>query len=383
MMRNIDRFLGVPFCWIVGGALKILPKEKEDLSRKRVVNILVIKFFGLGSILLSTPALSMLRSRFPQGHITFLTFSSNRDILERINLIDHVITLDPSNPWTFLLNVTSLLRIIYHRKYEIVLDFEFFSKFATAVCGFSRAQYRVGFELLTKWRRLNLTHSVPFAKGNHVREAFCAQVRVLCDGKDFRDILPPLIYDNDVDSMQRKIHVHGHQVIVVNVNAGDTFLERRWPSYRFVELISTLAKTQDYFFVLTGISTEREYVEEIINRTIEPSRCFNAAGLLTISELGALLQMCQLMISNDSGPLHLAASLGVATIGLFGPESPDFYGPLGPHAISIYKRISCSPCMNVYNAKTFRCPYGAKCMKNIETNDVVDAMNILFQKHDL
>jgi len=132
------------------------------------------------------------------------------------------------------------------------------------------------------------------------------------------------------------------------------------------------------FFALTGTLHERAYVQEVIDGTTIHERCWNAAGLLTIPELGALLQRCTLVISNDSGPLHLAACFGTPTIGLFGPESPDFYGPIGAAAFSIYKEIFCSPCMNVYGAKSFRCPFDAQCMKNIQIQDVVSLIEEVF-----
>ena len=61
---------------------------------------------------------------------------------------------------------------------------------------------------------------------------------------------------------------------------------------------------------------------------------------------------------------------GVRVIGLFGPESPTFYGPLGDNATAIYRPTPCSPCMNVYAAKDYRCPYQARCMQQIEVGDV-------------
>jgi ADP-heptose:LPS heptosyltransferase len=377
-MRTIDRVVGIPLCWIAGAALTILARRKIDPARHDVKHVLFIKFFGLGSVILSTSALSMVRSKNPESSLSFLTFSSNRGLLERLPLIDEILTVDPSNPWTFSKDLLAILKRLIRVRYDVVFDFEFFSKFSTLLSAATLAPIRVGFELPARWRSSLLTHSVPLVKGGHVKDAFCSQVQVLFEDSEPEDLVVPSLTDEDSEVIERRIGLHTGQIIVVNVNAGDTFLERRWPPERFASLITELSLESDFLFVLTGIATEREYVQSVIDKALLPQRCRNLAGQLTVPELGALLRLSSLVISNDSGPLHLAAVLGVPTIGLFGPESPAFYGPVGYSATSIYKKISCSPCMNVYDAKTFRCPYDARCMKNIQISDVKTVIDEVF-----
>jgi heptosyltransferase-2 len=102
--------------------------------------------------------------------------------------------------------------------------------------------------------------------------------------------------------------------------------------------------------------------------------------MLSIGELCEFFRRCDLLISNDSGPVHLAAALGLRTVALFGPETPSFYGPLSTAAVTVAKPIPCSPCMNVYAAKTFKCPYDAACMKAITVEDVKLVVEEMLQK---
>jgi ADP-heptose:LPS heptosyltransferase len=379
-MRNIDRFLGVPLCWALAGVLKILPRKRPGLHPEEVNNILVLKFFGLGSIILSTVALSAMRSSFPKARITFLSLSSNEQLLRRIPMVDEVITLDCSGPPAFARDLLFCLRRLLQVKYEIVFDFEFFSKFSTFLSGFSRAPYRVGFALPTRWRSFHVTHPVPLSKARHVKDAFRSQVWALCKGTGGDNIIPPLILDYDAASLRQKVRLADEPLIVVNVNAGETSLDRRWPPARFADVISDLASRSDCCFVLTGRGSERAYVQAIIDRAACAERCCNAAGMLTIPELGALLQKCRLLSSNDSGPLHLAAALGVPTIALFGPESPVFYGPVGNKAINLYAGLPCSPCLNVYNAKVFHCPISVKCLRDISVDQVLTSAEVLLNE---
>ena len=141
---------------------------------------------------------------------------------------------------------------------------------------------------------------------------------------------------------------------------------------KYSELISRLAREDtSSLFCFIGSVEDSHRVRRAILDTECPARCIDASGKLTIPELGALFQRCELLISNDSGPLHLAASLGTGTIGLYGPESPDFYGPVSDRSSVIYKGIKCSPCMNVYTAKQFRCPFNAECMREISVEEVL------------
>ena len=126
----------------------------------------------------------------------------------------------------------------------------------------------------------------------------------------------------------------------------------------------------NFYFLFIGSEDEHGYVQHIIDMTSFPERCRNIAGLLTIPELGALLQQCDVVVSNDSGPLHLAAAMGAHTVALFGPESPTFYGPLSKRATVVYTPVSCSPCMNVYAAKSFECHNNARCMHAVEVAEV-------------
>jgi ADP-heptose:LPS heptosyltransferase len=119
---------------------------------------------------------------------------------------------------------------------------------------------------------------------------------------------------------------------------------------------------------------ERLYVDRALEGHADlQGAAFNCAGDLSLGELIALLQQSTLLLTNDSGVMHIASAAGTPVVGLFGPESPKMYGPSGPSR-AIYKSLSCSPCLNMYNAKLFVCPYQARCMREISVEEVIDAV---------
>jgi ADP-heptose:LPS heptosyltransferase len=88
-----------------------------------------------------------------------------------------------------------------------------------------------------------------------------------------------------------------------------------------------------------------------------------------------LLRAAALLVTNDSGPLHLADALGTPTVSFFGPETPTLYGPRGPRNTVLYRAIDCSPCISIYNAKTVRCMRSApECLSGITVDEALAAV---------
>ena len=145
-----------------------------------------------------------------------------------------------------------------------------------------------------------------------------------------------------------------------------------------MDVAATLTERSDSLrLFFTGSTGEFSYVKAALDLYPQlHSVSMNCAGLLTVGELIALFERTAVFLTNDTGPMHLAASVGTPVVALFGPESPEFYAPAGTTRV-IYKRISCSPCLNVYNAKLFVCPYNARCMKEISVAEVLEAVRSL------
>ncbi|HLX12075.1 MAG TPA: glycosyltransferase family 9 protein [Bacteroidota bacterium] len=370
-MRRADRFLGVPLCWLFG---VLLPRSGNVIHRAPQ-NVLVIKFFGLGSILLSTSALSLLKSSVPGVRIIYLSFESNRELLERIPMIDEIVTIRGSSIPAFLHDTWNAIVRIRKVRPDVVLDLEFFSKFSTLLSVLSGAPRRVGFSLPAFWRSALVTDQVPLTKSRHVVEAFCDQVRVVaCSSAPAPHVASPEINDSDSGQLKSIIGELMEPYIVVNINSGSTFFERRWPAERFSALVSRLSRNGSVRMFFTGSIDEKEYVQAMIDISGTAEISKNLAGRLTIPQLCALLRSSELLISNDSAPLHIASAYGIPTVSLFGPETPKFYGPVDSNGEVIYKGIECSPCMNIYAAKTFWCPYNARCMREIGVDEVEAAV---------
>lgn len=380
-MRHIDYFFGGAICLVLDAVERVRLLFSRKRTRPAPKTVVVTKYLGMGSILLATPALRALKSRYPRCKVILLTFSSNTDFAQRLQIFDDVLSIRTNSLLYFTLDTLRNLHSIRQLHADYLLDFEFFARFSTIVSYLSGAACRVGYYMPQIWRGNLLDIPVHFNPYRHVCEIFAAQVEALGITVDDMVISAPIINDAAVAKTRGILAQTGvlaeDSVVVVNVNASDLSLERRWPSHNFVKIIEELAKHSKLRFVLVGSPGEKIYVDEVYS-TLSPvarSRCINLAGEQTLDEFSALLALSDVCITNDSGPLHIAAALGTRTISFFGPESPQLYGPKGDGHIVFYAGIYCSPCLSVFNAKRAMCNGDNICMKSISPKQVLEELS--------
>jgi ADP-heptose:LPS heptosyltransferase len=170
-------------------------------------------------------------------------------------------------------------------------------------------------------------------------------------------------------------------IITINPNASTLCLLRKWPSDKYVQLVDTMMrKYPKHLHVLIGSMAEYDYVESICTRCQNNNgQLINAAGKINIRQLLALLEKTDILISNDSGPVHLAAGYKTKTVVMFGPETPVLYKPLNENSRILYGDIYCSPCINVLDNKNFEMCQHVRCLEEISVDDILKAVESLLE----
>lgn len=380
----IDRWVGLPIAWALNLLARVLGVvlQRDHLGRPEDTRTIVVaKFFGLGSILQATPLLRALHRRFPTARLIFVSSFSNRRLLERLSDVDEVLLVDDRDLLRLAASTTRALVTLLARRTDLFLDLEVYSAYASVFSLLTMARNRIGFyRYSTAFKRGICTHLVFFNARQPIRRLYlqlghaAGAVPPPGDG-----LTPPRVSESDHLSLAEKLPAAWRlgperPYLVVNPNASDLLLERRWPADRMAALLEALVR-DGHRVVLVGSRDEvghTDFVRGLVAER-ERSQVIDTAGRLDLGELLALLAHAACTVTNDTGPMHMSIALQRPTVCLFGPCSPDHYGIEQPAVEIVYKPVYCSPCVHEVD----RPPCGGDnvCMQLMEVEEVLHAVN--------
>ena len=404
MMRAIDRTFGPFLCWLISIAYHLFSFRRERLvgPARNVRRILFVKPSEMGSTILIYSSLCRAKELWPESQFYFLVFPETRpavDLLPNV-LRENVFTIRSDTLVNFI--VDSVRRIIALRslKLDVAIDLEFYSRSTAILAGLVGARYTAGFERYTMeglYKGSMLTHPVQYNCHIHTASGFLMLVESLAvDTKQIplvkvpivpkeSLVLPPFnpsrleqntLWKNIQDANSRVKSTD--RLVILNANASDLLPLRKWPFENYILLAQKLVGMPDVFIVLTGVAAEAKITENIAV-AVGRNRCINLAGKTTLRSLVTLYTLSALMVTNDSGPSHFAALTDMPAITLFGPETPEIYGPLGALKIAITADLGCSPCVSAYNHRRSPCNDNI-CMKSITVERVWQECQSLLAK---
>ncbi|MCK9283249.1 MAG: glycosyltransferase family 9 protein [Rhodocyclaceae bacterium] len=381
-MRWLDRRVGALLCRGLARLRRALPIAPRPAAHGRAV--LCIGLAEMGSIVLAAPAIRRLDNAGAETY--FLTFARHRDVPPLAGAVgaDRVRVLRTESFLCLLLDVGRFVLWARRLQLSAVVDLEPCMFFSTLLAVASSAREQVGFAHDGRqWRARNALYTRPLAyvPQRHMAENFAALIALAggCAGAGARRSpgapIPPLpTARHAAADIGRRIagafpgSAPEGPLIFLNPNAGDAIPQRRWDAARFAELGTRLLQRRpDVRIALIGSTADRPACAEIATR-LPAGRCANLAGEFGIDELPALFAHGHLLVSNDSGPAHLASLTTLPTIVLFGPETPALYRPLG-NAVALYAGLPCSPCITPQTHRASVCTDN-RCMQAISVDRV-------------
>lgn len=386
-LQVADKRLGALACALLQPLRWLRSMRQRATPPREPRRVLCIKFWGIGSLQMLTPAATHLRRAHPNASIELLTLRDNDAFARGLGTFDDVVTLDvatrrgPIGWCALFLRIARLVRRLRAARYDAVYDFEFFTRFSALVTLATGARATHGFAAPSVWRGAFHARTVPFNRYWHVARNF----RALAGGEDGGEVEPEALVPFRVaEAHDRAVERHlaaagiapDGAFVVLNANAGQLSLERRWPRESFAALARALVREDGLPVVFVGAKAERDYVAAIVRDAragLAHGVVLDLAGALSVGELAALLARAACVVTNDSGPMHVAAALGAPTVGLFGPETPVMYAPLGVAASALWKPPACSPCINVHDNKRSTCIHGQpECLVGIGVDEVLE-----------
>jgi len=339
-----------------------------DLPPDPKLRILVTRTDRLGDLVLSTPVFEALRRKFPEAWISALVFQENREVVEGNPYINEVILYDKKGREKRLWGQARLALRLMACQFDLVIHLHATNRMhlLTFVAGIPR---RLGWNRKCAWA---LTHSFTDVKKEGLKhEAFY----------NF-DLLEPL----EIYAEPGKVRAH-FPLNEKNKRSLDEFLAQRgleagkpwvvlspsascpskvWPAERFAELADKISQSYGAECIVIGARADRGFTERVIQTAKQPLHDFS--GRLSLGMLGELLSRSALLVSNDSGPVHVANAVGTPVISIFGRKqaglSPLRWGPLDPGSRVVWKDAGCETCA------AHLCPIHFLCLDAISVAEV-------------
>ncbi len=365
--QTIIKWMALLLNSMVKLAGKLFPKN-HDLSLP-FKTIAVCKFRGLGSIVQATPLLQTLRRQYPDARILFITTPANKQMLSKIPIVDEVILLDDKTMGGLIKGIIPFVWTLFRKKIDLYIDLEVYSNFSSVVTALTNAQNRFGYYLKESNYRMGIyTHMMYYNSAVPISEVYMQWSRLLQVKEEIHSLYE---FQTSVAAFPKAEEglTATDRYLVINPNASDLRIERRWPAEGFVQLIQLLLQQYPaYKILLVGAPNEREYVDTIYQQVVH-DRVLNMAGRTSMEELICLLKQAAVVITNDTGPMHLAFAVKAPTVALFGPCSPRQYG-INDNAAIVYKNVYCSPCVHEFRIPP--CLGNNQCMKLISVAEVME-----------
>lgn len=349
----------------VGGrivAAMLLSPSSAPLDRDLLRSVLIVRPGGIGDAVLLIPAIVALKANLPAVTITVLAERRNGAVFSLCPAIDRLLHYD----------APSELMSAIRGTYDVVIDTEQWHRLSAVVARLTGAPLLVGYA--TNERKRLFGHPVEYSQENYEAESFFDLLVPLGIEKPSAIQVPFLKVPSEATEKIEKIigDLAGHPFITIF--PGASIPERRWGVEKFREVAERL-QAKGSRVVVVGGREDASAAEEIVSGISG----LNLAGRTSLAETAAVIAKSALLISGDSGILHIAVGLGKPTVSLFGPGIAKKWAPLGEDHIVINKNLSCSPCTKF--GYTPRCSINVRCMSEISVDEVTTSVFQLIKRH--
>ncbi|MFO7554350.1 MAG: lipopolysaccharide heptosyltransferase I [Desulfobacterales bacterium] len=348
------------------------------------MNILIVKLSAIGDVIHTLPALNAVRKHHPDAHITWLVEEDAATLIEGHEALDRILvskrkrwikSLRSASCLSTIKEIYRFIKVLRDTRYDMILDFQALLKSGILIA-LARGRRKIGFGQGLE----HMEHSYLFLN-EHV-PAVSMEHHALSRGLMFLNALgiptPDVEYNLPVsdydrkkveDLLQRYGVVNPRRFVAINPVA--KWESKLWSNRKFAELADRIAAQYDVEVVFTGSFEDRRTIHQIKADMGAPA--VNLAGETTLKMLAALYAKADVVISTDTGPMHLAVAMGTPVVALFGPTAPWRTGPFGSGHQVVTAGQACAPCFKRH-CQTY------DCMTLISIDQVFNAVSQIIEK---
>jgi heptosyltransferase II len=352
--------------------------------------ILVRGVNWLGDAVMTTPALLRLREKFPGAHLALLTPEKLRELWTNHPAVDEIISFAADE------NIFGVAKKLRAGKFDAALVLPNSPRAALEIY-LAGIPQRIG--NARAWRNFFLTQAIaPRADAVKMHKRSVAEIKKLVEnpaaqihgpeiptaanqifeylnlaaafGANPGLLAPKLsVTPEEISAAQKKFGLENVSRPIFGLNAGAEYgPAKRWPVEKFISAAKEIQQRTNCVWILFGGKNDLPITNQIEMALQNPqSAIFNLAGKTSLRELMSLLKICRVLVTNDTGPMHVAAALGTPVVAIFGSTSPELTGPIFSNGSKILKSdAACSPCF------LRECPIDFRCMNTISVERVVE-----------
>ena len=353
-LKWLDRSIGRAFVTLIPKASVVLPEIPPS-------SILVIRPGGIGDAVLLVPAIQVLKKKYPDTVIDVLSEKRNAPIFKMCPDIDKILRYDQGG----------LLQVLRCR-YDVVIDSEQWHRLTAVLSRLVRAGVRIGFG--TNERRKLYSHVIDYHQDRPELQSFFDLLQPLAvESLEGHSSNPFLEIPGEENQRTEQLLGDFLERRYIVLFPGASIPERRWGAEQFHRLALQLNHSGRPIVVIGG-EEDRETGAQIVAGVDG----LNLAGRTTLIGSAAVIEKAALLVSGDSGMLHVGIGLGKPTVSLFGSGIAAKWAPKGGSHVVINKQLACSPC-TIFGT-TPPCPIQVKCLKDISADEVLSAALSLLKR---
>ena len=377
--------------WLVGLAdLALAPVRDIGRWRTRTTaspprRVLLFRLERIGDLLVTLDAFAAVRSCLPHAELRLVVGSWNAGLARLIHAIDEVETLDVpwlsrnagrQAPWTLPARIAGWRR----QRFDLAINFEPDIR-SNALVAATGALRRVGYA--SGGGGAFLTDALQYDRRVHVASNARRLVRYALGASTAACESAPTpvsllrIPEGAHANAARLLAGRDHRGPLVGLNPGAGRAVKEWPAERFARTAADLADSEQATIVLLGSAAERPLGEEVRRHLRKDVRLLDLVGQAPLVDLAAVLTRLEVLVTGDTGPMHLAAAVGTPVVAIFGPTDPARYAPLISRSVVLHANLWCRPCHRTRRPPR-RCRQGTPdCLNGVATEDVVAAVRSL------
>lgn len=353
-------------------------KKSGESTLPEPHSICILRLSSIGDVIHTLPVVDVLKKKFPDVRISWVAEKGMAPLLKNHPGLDQLLLVD-TRGWRRKIfspsvwkEILSFLRYLRSQKFDVALDFQGLFKSAL-LARLSGAARRIGMsphDRKESWSGIFLNaFGKQTATRKHIIEKNVAMLETLGVVSEGQSLNFHIYADEEaVQYVERELQKVEIEKFIL-VNAGGGWITKLWEVDKFAHLIDAIYSDLNMPALVLWGPGEKHIADKIVRKCISPAMITFSTNL---SEVIALTGKARLMVSGDTGPLHLASAMGVPVVGLYGPTDPLRNGPWNPHDSACTIHYECSPCYQ----RT--CPIGVQCMKKMEVAPVLDAVKKTF-----